>query len=143
MKTNILGIALAFMIALSSCSKKDSNNNAITTTTVNTTVSSGTWRVTYFLNTNIDETVNFSGYNFTFATGSVLTAVNGANTSTGSWATGNDDTKVKLVLLFSTPGNFAHLNEDWQVTERTDSRIKLQHISGGGGVTDFLTFEKN
>jgi hypothetical protein len=54
-----------------------------------------------------------------------------------------DDSKVKLVLSFATPANFVEISDDWQVIERTDSRIKLQDLSGGNGGTDYLTFEKN
>jgi hypothetical protein len=48
-----------------------------------------------------------------------------------------------LFLSFTTPANFAEISDDWQVTERTAARIKLQDLSGGNGGTDYLIFEKN
>ena len=62
---------------------------------------------------------------------------------TGTWSTGTDDSQVKLVLAFSTPAQFADISDDWHVTERTDTKITLQDVSGGNGGTDYLTFEKN
>ena len=135
-------LLMAFVaLCFSSCDKND--DNGITATVVSNTVTSGTWRVTYFWDTDHEETSNFSGYSFTFAGGNVLTAVNGGTTVTGTWQTGTDNSTVKLVISFATPANFAELSEDWHVLERTDTKIRLRHISGGSGGTDYLTFEKN
>ncbi len=77
-----------FLFLGTSCNSDDdsnsssSSNNSQLITALNNTVTSGTWRVTYFYDTDTDETANFTGYNFTFASGGVLTASNGANTST-------------------------------------------------------------
>lgn len=141
MKKIILFLAIAAMAAISSCSKND--DNSITAGSVSSTVSSGTWRVTYYWDTDHEETSNFSGYAFTFAGGNVLTAVNGGSTVTGTWQTGTDNSTVKLIISFVTPANFAEISEDWHVLERTDTKIRLQHVSGGSGGTDYLTFEKN
>lgn len=142
---NILFL-LFVTVSLFSCKKDDNDSNSSTITTINlaATASTGTWRVTYYYDTDHEETSNFSGYAFTFAGGNVLTATKaGATTVTGTWATGNDDSKVKLILTFTTPASFAELSDDWHVIERTDTRIKMQDVSGGNGGTDFLTFEKN
>lgn len=144
----LLSVSLALgLFFLSACSNdnndNNNNNNNPTPTTVSNTLSSGTWRITYYWDTDHEETSNYSGYAFTFGSGNVLTAVNGASTVTGTWVTGLDDSQVKLILAFSTPASFAELSDDWHVTERTDTRIKLEDVSGGGGGTDYLTFEKN
>ena len=144
MKTKMLVLLLVFATTFLSCKKDDNNNPAnITVATVNSTVVSGNWRITYFWDTDHDETAHFTGYNFTFTSGGIITAVNGAITVTGSWTTGTDNSTVKFIIDFATPPDFEDLNEDWHVIERTDSRIKLQHVSGGNGGTDYLTFEKN
>ena len=144
----LLSVSLAFsLFFLSACSNdnNDNNNNTNnpTPTTVSNTLSSGTWRITYYWDTDHEETSNYSGYAFTFGSGNVLTAVNGSSTVTGTWVTGLDDSQVKLILAFSTPAAFAELSDDWHVTERTDTRIKLEDVSGGGSGTDYLTVEKN
>lgn len=137
----------AFLVTIffAACDKSDDASTAnITATAVNNTISTGTWKVTYFWDTDHEETANFNGFTFTFAGGSVVTATNTLFTVTGTWVVTTDGSKVKLVLNFPTSSlpEFADISEDWQVTERTDTRIKLQHVSGGGGGTDYLTFER-
>lgn len=141
MKKNLLFILLTITL-ITSCKKED-NSSSITTSNVSSTATTGTWRVTYYWDTNKDETTNFSGYNFTFGSGNVLTANKSTTSIVGSWTTGTDDSKVKLILNFSSPADFLEISDDWHVIERTDTKIKLQDISGGNGGTDYLTFEKN
>jgi len=112
-------------------------------TAVSQTATQGTWRISYFWDTDKDETLNFSGFNFTFSSGGVVTAVKDATTATGTWGVRVDDGVVKFDLLFTDPVDFVDLSGDWKVLERTDSRIKLEDVSGGNGGTDYLTFEKN
>ena len=38
---------------------------------------------------------------------------------------------------------YMDLSDDWDIVERTDTKIRLQDVSGGNGGTDYLTFEKN
>lgn len=127
------------------CNNEDSTNS--NQTKVVNTVSSGTWRITYFYDTDKEETANFTGYNFTFA--SSLTATNGTNTYTGTWSVtdtnSNDDSMDDLHfnILFTAPPDFEDLSDDWDILEMTDTKIKLIDISGGNGGTDYLTFEKN
>ena len=143
MKTTLLLLMLS--IGLFSCDKDDDDNNSnITTVNLSATATTGTWRITYYYDTNQDETANFAGYVFTFAGGNVVTAVKaGSPTVTGTWTTGTDDSKVKLILSFATPASFNELSDDWHVTSRTDTKIVMTDVSGGNGGTDFLTFEKN
>ncbi|MEN9913679.1 MAG: hypothetical protein RL528_412 [Bacteroidota bacterium] len=133
---------LVFSVLFFSC-KKDDNNPSISTSNVTSTVSTGNWRITYYWDTDHDETNNFIGYSFVFNTNGTVTATKAANTITGTWTTRNDDNKIKLVLSFSSPADFIEISDDWHTIERTDSKIKLQDVSGGNGGTDYLTFEKN
>lgn len=133
-------LAVTFVCALS-CKKNDDNNP--NSSDVATTITSGNWRITQFLEDNVDETAHFSGYMFTFNPAGTATAVKSGNTVNGYWSAGNDDSKVKLNLEFGNNDPWEELNEDWQVLERNDTKIRLQHVSGGDGSTDFLTFERN
>lgn len=127
------------------CNNEDSTNS--NQTKVVSTVSSGTWRITYFYDTDKEETANFTGFNFTF--GSSLTATKGSTTYTGTWSVtdsnSNDDSMDDLHfnILFTAPPDFEDLSDDWDILEITDTKIKLIDISGGNGGTDYLTFEKN
>lgn len=134
--------SLVFSVLFFSC-KKDDSNPTISTSNVTSTVSTGNWRITYYWDTDHDETNNFNGYSFVFNTNGTVTATKAANTITGSWTTSNDDSKIKLVLSFSSPADFIEISDDWHTIERTDRKIKLQDVSGGNGGTDYLTFEKN
>ena len=136
--TSVIAVFLFF-----SCQKDDDNITAISTTSVTNTITSGTWRITYYWDTDHDETANYNGYNFTFGSGNVLTATKSGASVTGTWTTLTDDSKTKLVIAFSTPASLVEISDDWHVFERTDTRIKLQDVSGGGSGTDLLTFEKN
>ena len=143
MKTLLLSlVGLSISLAVS-CNKDSNTTSSISTSEVTNTINSGTWRITYYWDTDHDETANFSGYVFSFGTGNNLTAIKNTSTVTGTWSVGTDDSKVKLFLSFTTPANFAEISDDWYVTERTAARIKLQDLSGGNGGTDYLTFEKN
>lgn len=148
--TNILK-TFAILFVLISCANDDdspSDSNANVNQVVNT-LTGATWRVTLYDEEGDNQTDHFTGYNFTFEGSNVLTASNGTNSYTGIWSVNengsNDDSPsdVDVNIAFASPENFAELTEDWHILDRTDSRIRLRHISGGDGSVDLLTFEKN
>ncbi|RKY90140.1 MAG: hypothetical protein DRQ01_09660, partial [Ignavibacteriae bacterium] len=100
----------------------------------------GTWFVFSFIESGNDETADFAGYNINFDISGTVTASNGSNTNNGTWqvlSAGNE-----LLLDFGTDIPFDEFNEDWDVLSATNTRVELQHVSGGGGGTDTLIFEK-
>lgn len=149
--------ALLFMLNVASmCSNDDDNPPqqyipvSMDPTPVINTVNNGTWRVTLYSDSGVDETTNFTGYNFTFGSNNVLTAVNGSTTVTGSWSVTSDNSlddspsnDLDFNIAFSTPANFEDLTDDWNIISYTASKIELIHVSGGNGGTDYITFEKN
>ncbi len=151
MKRNsiLAGLLCSFML-MTACSGDDSSSSANPTPVINT-VTQGTWRVTYYFDTDSDETNHFTGYNFTFGSGNALTATNGTDTYTGTWSVTADNSSdddnpssdLDFNLAFSSPVNFADLTDDWDIVSRTDTKIELIDVSGGNGGTDYLTFEKN
>ncbi len=143
-------LSLIFMLNIAStCSNDSPSSTSSNPTPIINTVSSGTWKITYYFDTNSDETNNFTNYNFTFGASNVVTASNGTNTYTGSWSVLNDSSDddstsdLDFNILFSSPANFADLSDDWDIISRTDTKIQLIDVSGGNGGTDYLTFEKN
>ncbi|MBC5834659.1 hypothetical protein G6N05_09330 [Flavobacterium sp. F372] len=149
----ISAIIFLFIVTIfSSCSDEDdvAVNNSVDPTPVINTVNTGTWRITFYQDSGVDETSDFSGYNFSFGAGNILSATNGTNTYTGTWSVtsdnSNDDSPsndLDFNIAFSAPANFTELTEDWNVISYTATRIQLIHVSGGGGGTDYITFEKN
>ncbi len=146
MKTRYL-IAFSLILLASSCSEDNSNKSK--QDTIINAATSGTWKITYFYDSDTDETSEYTGYNFTFAASNVLTANNGSSTQTGTWSisdsNSNDDSldDLHFNIAFSTPASFEELSDDWDIMEYTATKIKLIDVSGGGGGTDYLTFEKN
>jgi hypothetical protein len=145
-------MAMLFVLTTSStCSDDDdspisnSNNSAEVVNIVN----NGTWRITYFYDTDQEETSNFNGYNFTFGANNVLTASNGTNNYTGVWSisdsNSNDDSPSDLdfIIVFNSPAQFEELSDDWDIIEKSATVIQLRDVSGGNGGTDYLTFTKN
>lgn len=143
-------VLLGLTLLLYSCSNDDTNSSTTNSPdNVAAIVKSGTWKITYYFDTDKEETSNFSGYNFTFANNGVLTATNGTLTQTGTWSitdsNSNDDSisDLDFNIGFSSPATFAELTDDWEIIEKTATVIKLKDVSGGNGGIDYLTFTKN
>jgi hypothetical protein len=142
-KRSMIVLSLCLLIFAGCSNNDDPIVSPISPSTVSTTLSSGNWRISYYWDSDHEETAHFNGYSFTFGNASSLTATNGATVVSGTWITGTDDSKTKLILGFTAPADFAELSDDWHVTEMSATRLKLEDVSGGGGGTDYLTFEKN
>ncbi|NNT72120.1 hypothetical protein HKT18_07840 [Flavobacterium sp. IMCC34852] len=141
-----------FMLNVASmCSSDDdSSSSSQDPTPVVNTVTQGTWRVTSYVDSGTDETNHFTGYDFTFASGNVLSATNGTNTYTGTWSVTNDSSDddspssdLDFNIAFASPANFADLTDDWDIVTYSANTISLIDISGGNGGTDILVFTKN
>jgi hypothetical protein len=145
-KTFGLILCVCLMI---SCSNNVNVQPTSTQNQIQTNLSSRTWRVTKFIDSGVDETNHFGGYNFTFNSGGVLNANNGTTNYDGTWSVtdsnSNDDTidDLDLNINFNLTNDFSDLNSDWDFISQTANKIELIDISGGNGGTDYLTFEKN
>ncbi|MCD2259593.1 hypothetical protein KWG70_10290 [Psychroserpens sp. XSD401] len=141
-----------------SCSDDDDvgnpNDNSQQIAQIETTVESGTWRITNFNDSGQNETSDFTGYDFAFNSDGSLIATNGSTTMTGTWSVTDDsnsnddssnDDDIDFNIFFPVPetNNFEDLNDDWDIVSTSSTRIELIDISGGNGGTDMLTFEKN
>jgi hypothetical protein len=146
-----LVIAMLFVLTTSSmCSNDDDSPTSSTNPSdIINIVNNGTWRITYYYDTDHEETSNFNGYNFTFGESNVLTASNGTNSYTGTWSVtdsnSNDDnlSDLDFNIAFSSPAQFEELTDDWEIIEKSSTSIKLKDVSGGNGGIDYLTFAKN
>lgn len=148
LKITILASLLS-LFAIVSCKKDDDSPNNSTQTTVQNNVKSGTWRITKFIDSGVDETNHFTGYNFTFTSAGVLNATNGSTNFDGTWSitdsNSNDDSQNDLDfnIYFNITNDFEDLNDDWDFISQSSTKIELIDVSGGNGGTDYLTFEKN
>lgn len=147
MKHSFIILAATSLLSFTSCKKED-NPKSNTVAGVTSLATDGTWRITYFFDDN-DETTNYNGYTFTFGSGNVLTASNGSTTHTGTWSVSDSNSKdddlkeLDFNISFAAPENFEELSDDWDIIEKSETKIKLADVSGGNGETDYLTFEKN
>jgi hypothetical protein len=148
----VMLLVLSFTLMSSSCSSDDDNNpldNSAEIQNITNTAETGDWVITYFYDTDSDETSNFTGYTFTFGDTGTLTATNGANTYSGTWSVTNssssDDSSndIDFNINFASPPNFEDLSDDWDIISYSSTKIELIDVSGGNGGTDYLTFEKN
>lgn len=147
----VLALLVSFSLMSTSCSSSDdddgSNNNANPQEVINI-AQSGNWVITYFFDTDSDETSDFNGYTFTFADAGVLTATNGSSTITGMWSVTNSSSSssssddLDFNISFVSPPDFEELSDDWDIITYTSTKIELIDVSGGNGGTDYLTFEK-
>ncbi|WP_432412513.1 hypothetical protein [Rasiella sp. SM2506] len=153
-------VILALVSLTVACSKDDSNDNpednGNSADQVREIATNGTWRISYFFDTDQDETSDFTGYIFTFGEDGKLTATKGSTTITGDWSVlddssnsssdddGNssDDDDFNIFFPVSESSDFEDLNDDWDIVSVTANKIELTDVSGGNGGTDFLTFEK-
>ena len=148
---SFLSLIFVFNVA-SMCSDDDNSNTAADPSPVINTVTSGTWRITLYEDSGINETTNYSNYIFTFNTNGVLTAANSTSFN-GTWSVtssnSNDDNPdndldFNIAFVAPAPNSFTDdLTDDWDVISHTANRIQLVDVSGGNGGTDYLTFEKN
>jgi hypothetical protein len=117
-------------------------------TQVNSVLSQGTWKVTYFLDKNSNTTNEYLGYNFTFGTNEILTSNNGSNTFIGNWSVvksnsndDNPDNDLDFAISFSSPETLMELSEHWDVTEIAETKVRLKSKSGNVDGINYLTFE--
>jgi hypothetical protein len=142
MKAKIVLLIAPILFVLASCSESQ-----VSPTSVNNTLKQGTWKVSFYWDTDHEETSDLDGYNFIFGANNVITANNGSTSVSGTWyvTESGDDSgdQTELVLNFgSALFPLTDLNEDWTIIEKSATRIHTRHDSGGGGGTDLLTFQK-
>lgn len=104
-------------------------------------LTTGSWYVSYFNEDGDVQTSDYNGYNFTFNANNTIGVVKNSVSTTGTWSTYTDSGYNKLDLNFANP-SLEELEEDWIIQEYTTTIIRLKHVSGGNGGTDYLYFTK-
>lgn len=137
MRTTIFSFILALAITLVSCDPSDNvSSNAAQV------ASSGSWRVTLFTDSGNDETTDFSGYSFTFSSGTVTAIKNGV-AKTGAWSVNTSSNKFNIDLgpKDATNQPLGELTDDWKILSTSATEIRLGDDNTASN--EFLTFTKN
>lgn len=119
--------------------ERNPSSNGNGASDLSTVLVDGLWTVSSYLDDGNDETNDYNGFNFDFASDGVVIADNGTATN-GTWAAQNGDNK--LVLDFGAIMPLDELNDDWDVISVSDTQIQLRDVSGGDGSVDNLIFVK-
>ena len=147
-RMKFMTIALLSMGFIISCSKDDETKveediTAADMSEIKAAVESGDWRITNYLDDDIDETTNYVGYTFTFNSDGILGATNGNISVSGAWSmTSSDVDELDFNIFFTTPDIFEVLADDWEIKKYSSSKIELIDVSSEDNSTDYLTFEK-
>jgi hypothetical protein len=147
LKMKILFTFLALSLGLFSCSDEDPGLDLETVQQVESSMKSGTWKITKFIDSGKDETHHFNGFTFIFDNSGIVTSTNGDITYEGTWSitdsSSNDDSPddMDFNIHFNLVNDFEDLNDDWDFISSSGTKIELIDVSGGNGGTDYLTFE--
>lgn len=117
MKKSLLLLALLLLVAFGGCDFHDED--------ITDTITTGTWRVSYFIADRDEHTALFNGYVFTFMTDGTVTVVrpDGAPPATGTW--NEYDYNRRFELSFGNAGLLDKLNERWVVDDVRDNELLL------------------
>jgi hypothetical protein len=109
-------------------------------------VTEGDWKISYFMDNNVDETAQFDGYVFTFQSGYIR--ISGGNISTpephGTYVDVNIAEKdpLLMIILFSEIEPWKDLTREWIVKERSEEIMKLEEQKETGEWA-YLHFTRN
>lgn len=123
MKRIVFTVAV-ILFALVSC-KKDSNAPG----SINDTAGliANNWKVSSFINQDLDETKNLEGYTFLFDDNGGLIITKGAEKFVGTWSL-VESSNFKFEIQVSVSGNrfMDDIDDNWFITRITGSEMQLQ-----------------
>jgi hypothetical protein len=123
------------ILILGSCKKQTVNQ-------VEKAVIEGEWKVTLFQEDGVNETTDFSAFNFSFKeNGSVEVKSSSTLVYTGTWKVEKDSDHVEFVLGLGEVEPLGELTDDWHIESNSDNKLELKDESGDGSF-ELLTFEK-
>ena len=119
MKSSIamIFVFLGLTMAFTGC-KKDDNSSQSVTQNLQT---GQTWKVSYYYDTDKDETYKFSSYTFEFKDDGTLVATGSSGTTNGTWNVGS---RFNISSFSVSP--LDDLNDDWVIVSQSDNVIKLK-----------------
>lgn len=148
LRRTTLAIVLTLLVFSIGGCEDESSSSQSDINQITEDMSSGTWKITEFIDSGEDDTSDFTGYLFTFNSSGSLVATKGSTTYTGNWSVTEDSgddspNDLDFNIFFNLTNQFEDLNDDWDIVSHTSTKIELIDVSGGNGGTDNLTFERN
>jgi hypothetical protein len=117
MKKLVLFLAILLVASFVGCSNNNNDD-------LKDTITTGTWRVSYFSENGDEDTSLFYGYVFTFLPdGTVSVTRPSLPVAPGTW--NEHDNNTRLDLEFGLAGLLERLNEHWVVASVDDSVFLL------------------
>ena len=107
-----------------------------------TIMKDGTWYVSQFLDDGIDETSDFSGYDFTFIEAIRVYARNGTSNIYGTWIVTLSADELNFEFDMDSPLNGAD-DDEYKVIDYNDTLITFVTRDSNGNIEDTLIFRKN
>ena len=136
---------VSMFVMMIGCDSDNNIINIIDVQQVQNIAKVGIWRIVSYIDSGIDKTSDYTGYNFEFVDNGIVTAAKGTDTVLGTWSVTNSSSSgsevIDFNLSFVSPSNFLKLSDDWDLVSLNNATIDL--IDQNGGVTDMLTFKKN
>jgi len=109
---------------------------------VKSLVTKGKWKVNLYRDNGVDETNNYTGYEFQFKPNGTVIASKDESLLSGTWRSAVDGRKPKLYMEFASSSHLDELSEDWQITGHESDSLELEDITPGKGGVDYLNLQK-
>ena len=124
--THLGMLIVALTLTITSCKKDDNSSpsSSSTSTAVPSTLTTGSWRVSYYHESNNDHTLNFTGYSFTFSSNGTMTATNSSGTTNGTW--NNDDSHSEFHMSIGNSSPLSDISNGWIITSSSSTQIIMK-----------------
>ncbi len=131
-------LAVVTLIAISSCQKhtdEDSHWN------IEKVMEEGQWKLTLYLHNGVDETANLAAFVFDYNAGAIAANDNGLGV-TGTYSAGPSDSNPTFNISFSDTTVLGDISGEWDVVEKSETKVRLQKSSLVQNTPDELVFKK-
>jgi hypothetical protein len=141
MKTNVKSIIAFFILVIAFLAFKRPDVS-LKKKALKSKVTKGKWKVNLYRDNGVDETNNYTGYEFQFEPNGTVIATKDENMLSGSWRSQIDGRSTKLHVEFSTASQLDELSEDWNVMKQGEDSLELEDVTTGHGGIDYLNLQK-
>lgn len=119
----LFALKCSVILYFAACTSIENYTTAKSATPV---VTKGVWKVNLYRDANNDKTNDFAGYTLIFnVSGNVIARKNGIDVN-GNWVEDDISKKIKLNLNATDPA-LVQLNNYWDITSITNSKVSLQN----------------